>query len=281
MDYKETLNLPRPTFPMKANLSRREPELLQAVGREPAVRADPEGRQGPRAVHPARRPSLRQRPYPHRHRPQQDPQGHHRQARGRWPASMRRYVPGWDCHGLPIEHQVDKKLGAKKKDHDPAEMRQHCRAYARSSSTSSARSSSGWACWATGSNPYLTMTYATRRSSPGSSGSSCRNGGLIRSKKADLLVLHLRDRPGRGRGRVPGRAIAVHLCEVSAVRTTCAGELPGAGRKNGLCRHLDHHPLDPAGQPRDRPAPRFRVRGRRHGGGEVLIVAAGAGRRPA
>ena len=40
------------------------------------------------------------------------------------------YVPGWDCHGLPIEHQVDKKLGSKKRDMSIPEIRQACREYA-------------------------------------------------------------------------------------------------------------------------------------------------------
>src|SRR5262245_55778222 len=40
------------------------------------------------------------------------------------------YVPGWDCHGLPIEHQVDKDLGAKKQALSPLEVRAACRAYA-------------------------------------------------------------------------------------------------------------------------------------------------------
>ena len=68
------------------------------------------------------------------------------------------YVPGWDCHGLPIELQVDKNLGA--------EEEARCRRSRsggpagptpRSSSTSSARSSSAWASSASGTTPYLTM----------------------------------------------------------------------------------------------------------------------------
>src|SRR5262245_66356045 len=40
------------------------------------------------------------------------------------------YVPGWDCHGLPIELQVEKELGRAKKDAMPkAEVRERCRAY--------------------------------------------------------------------------------------------------------------------------------------------------------
>jgi isoleucyl-tRNA synthetase len=40
------------------------------------------------------------------------------------------YVPGWDCHGLPIEHNVDKELGSKKKEMTQAQIRRKCRAYA-------------------------------------------------------------------------------------------------------------------------------------------------------
>ena len=40
------------------------------------------------------------------------------------------YVPGWDCHGLPIEIKVDDDLGRKKLEMDPMEVRDACRAYA-------------------------------------------------------------------------------------------------------------------------------------------------------
>ena len=40
------------------------------------------------------------------------------------------YVPGWDCHGLPIEIKVDEALGRKKLEMDPLEVRNACRKYA-------------------------------------------------------------------------------------------------------------------------------------------------------
>ncbi len=40
------------------------------------------------------------------------------------------YVPGWDCHGLPIEHKVDQELGAKKSQMTAAQIRRACRKYA-------------------------------------------------------------------------------------------------------------------------------------------------------
>ena len=68
------------------------------------------------------------------------------------------YVPGWDCHGLPIELKVDRELGPKKRQMSTAEFRRACRAYARSTSTSSAASSSGSASSALWGDPYLTMS---------------------------------------------------------------------------------------------------------------------------
>jgi isoleucyl-tRNA synthetase len=40
------------------------------------------------------------------------------------------YVPGWDCHGLPIEHQVEKELGNRKKEMSHADIRRFCRDFA-------------------------------------------------------------------------------------------------------------------------------------------------------
>ena len=40
------------------------------------------------------------------------------------------YVPGWDCHGLPIEIKVDEQLGGKKLEMDPVAVREACREYA-------------------------------------------------------------------------------------------------------------------------------------------------------
>lgn len=114
MDYKDTLNLPQTKFKMKANLSQKEPEMLKAWVKEglyDKVQKVTEGRplyllhDGP--------------PYAN---------GHihlgtafnkvlkdiilksKRMAGFHCP-----YIPGWDCHGLPIEHNVDKELGAKKR----------------------------------------------------------------------------------------------------------------------------------------------------------------------
>jgi isoleucyl-tRNA synthetase len=130
MEWKDTLNLPRTDFPMKANLAQREPELVarwqasrlyerlleRNAGRERFVLHD-----GP--------------PYANGHihlghtlnKVLKDLIVKHRAMSGRFAP----YVPGWDCHGLPIELQVEKELGRAKKDALPkAEVRARCRAYA-------------------------------------------------------------------------------------------------------------------------------------------------------
>ena len=115
MDYKKTLNLPQTKFPMKANLSQREPQLLEEWEQHhlfAEIRKLSHGR--PRFIlHDGP-------PYANGHihigtalnKILKDIIVRSRQMMG-FDAV---YVPGWDCNGLPMEHNVDKELGAKKKE---------------------------------------------------------------------------------------------------------------------------------------------------------------------
>ncbi len=68
------------------------------------------------------------------------------------------YVPGWDCHGLPIEIKVDNELGRKKLEMDPLAVREECRkSTPRNTSTCSVHSSSGSAVFGRWDDPYSTM----------------------------------------------------------------------------------------------------------------------------
>ena len=70
------------------------------------------------------------------------------------------YVPGWDCHGLPIEIAVEKKVGKVGQKVDAGDIPRNCAANTRRSrSICSATISSASACSATGSNPYRTMDF--------------------------------------------------------------------------------------------------------------------------
>ncbi len=118
MNYKKTLNLPNTKFPMKASLANKEPVQLkqwEESGLYEKIRKTSEGKKrfilhdGP--------------PYANGHihigtamnKILKDIIVRSKQMEG-FDAP---YVPGWDCHGLPIEHNVDKKLGSKKKKDDP------------------------------------------------------------------------------------------------------------------------------------------------------------------
>ncbi len=129
MDYKSTLNLPKTDFPMKANLPQREPEMLARWAQERLYERIQESRQGsPRYV-------LHDGP------PYANGRIHIGHALNKilkdiiiksktMSGYQVPYVPGWDCHGLPIEHQVLKELGDKKRGMDALAIRKLCREYA-------------------------------------------------------------------------------------------------------------------------------------------------------
>ncbi len=129
MDYKTTLNLPRTDFPMKANLSQREPDMLIWWEDQRLYAQIQKAGQG--------RPQYVLHDGP----PYANGRIHIGHAlnkilkdiivKSRTMAGFHvPYVPGWDCHGLPIEHQVIKELGDKKKDLDASAIRKLCREYA-------------------------------------------------------------------------------------------------------------------------------------------------------
>jgi isoleucyl-tRNA synthetase len=128
-DLRSTLNLPRTDFPMRGNLARMEPERLkrwQADDLYGQVRRAREGR--PRFVlHDGP-------PYANGHihlgtvlnKVLKDVV-----LRSRSMSDLDTpYLPGWDCHGLPIELQVDRSLGAKKRQMSALDFRRACREYA-------------------------------------------------------------------------------------------------------------------------------------------------------
>ena len=128
-NWKDTLNLPRTDFPMRANLPQREPQVLKRWDEIKLYETLLEARKGgPRfAFHDGP-------PYANGHL-------HHghvlnkilKDIACKFKAMTGHYcefIPGWDCHGLPIEHEVDKKLGSKKKNMSQLEIRTACRAYA-------------------------------------------------------------------------------------------------------------------------------------------------------
>ncbi|MEZ5320050.1 MAG: class I tRNA ligase family protein, partial [Vicinamibacterales bacterium] len=158
-DWKDTLNLPRTDFPMKANLPATEPAMLarwDAMDLYGRLRAARRGRatfvlhDGP---------------------PYANGQIHIGHAlnkvlkdlvvKSRSMAGFDApYVPGWDCHGLPIELNVERELGAAAKDRNPAEFRRACRAYAEKFVDSQRVDFKRLGIIGDWANPYLTMNFA-------------------------------------------------------------------------------------------------------------------------
>jgi len=129
-DYKGTMNLPRTEFPMRANLSTREPGWLRFWEENDIYRRSLEAtREGePFVLHDGP-------PYANGHihmgtaynKVLKDVIVKYKSMRG----CFSPYVPGWDCHGQPIEHQVEKNLGPEKMAAiSQAELRGVCRDYA-------------------------------------------------------------------------------------------------------------------------------------------------------
>ncbi|MBW3670324.1 MAG: isoleucine--tRNA ligase [Acidobacteria bacterium] len=69
------------------------------------------------------------------------------------------FVPGWDCHGLPIEHQVDKELGSRKREMSAAEFRRACREFAAKFIDVQREDFIRLGCQGDWFNPYSTMSY--------------------------------------------------------------------------------------------------------------------------
>ena len=69
------------------------------------------------------------------------------------------YVPGWECHGLPIEHQVDKELGKKRFEISPIEKRALCRKYAEKFIDIQREEFMRLGVFGDWENPYLTMSF--------------------------------------------------------------------------------------------------------------------------
>lgn len=159
MDYKETLNLPRTDFPMRANLPAREPEMLarwqsgklyerlleRTAGGERYVLHDgPPYANGNVHLGTALNKIIKdvivkRHLMAGRHAP---------------------YVPGWDCHGMPIEHQVLRDLGDAARTLSRLEIRKRCREFAETYYRIQREQFQRLGVLGDWQHPYLTMTPA-------------------------------------------------------------------------------------------------------------------------
>jgi len=157
-DWKHTLNLPRTDFPMKANLPATEPATI--------ARWKERDLYGQLRAQRAGRPKFVLHDGP----PYANGQIHMGHAlnkilkdlvvKSRSMAGFDApYVPGWDCHGLPIELNVERELGSAAKDESPVEFRRACREYAAAYLDSQREDFARLGVLADWSSPYQTMSF--------------------------------------------------------------------------------------------------------------------------
>ncbi|MDI1351560.1 MAG: isoleucine--tRNA ligase [bacterium] len=176
-EYKDTLNLPNTSFPMKASLATREPQMLanwQAQGLYEQIREARAGRKkfilhdGP--------------PYANGHL-------HCGHALNKilkdiiiksktFSGFDAPFVPGWDCHGLPIELNVEKKVGKAGAKISAKEFRTKCREYASSQIDIQREEFQRLGVLGDWSNPYITMDYHYEANIVRSLGLIIKNGHL-------------------------------------------------------------------------------------------------------
>ena len=158
--YKKTLNLPKTTFPMRADLAKREQQVLETWRADGVYSALLERRRAEGA------PTFLLHDGP----PYANGDIHHGHILNKTLKdflvkfkSMKGYacpfVPGWDCHGLPIEHKVDKALGKKKRDMTKVQIRQACRDYADKFVELQKDQFERMMIFADWEDPYTTMSY--------------------------------------------------------------------------------------------------------------------------
>ena len=160
-DYKSTLNLPQTPFSMRANLPNREPEAIQKWERDQVYQRMVQRRieQGAPSFILHDGPPYANGNIHHGHilnKVLKDFVVKYQNMAGKACA----FVPGWDCHGLPIEHQVDKNLGKKKRDMTKVEIRQACRDYANEFVAIQRDEFKRTLVLADWDNPYRTMDYS-------------------------------------------------------------------------------------------------------------------------
>ncbi len=157
-EYKHTLNLPETSFAMKANLAQREPGMLKRWQEEDVYQQIRDARAG------------RQKFVLHDGPPYANGDIHIGHAVNKILKDIivksktlsgfdAPYVPGWDCHGLPIELNVEKKVGKAGHKVDAATFREKCREYAYKQVNGQREDFKRLGVFGDWDNPYLTMDF--------------------------------------------------------------------------------------------------------------------------
>jgi isoleucyl-tRNA synthetase len=182
MDYKTTLNLPKTDFPMKANLKDLEPRSIdrwQETGIYRLIQEHNSGKPG-YILHDGPPYANGRIHIGHAlNKVLKDVIVKYKSLKG----FSAPYVPGWDCHGLPIEDQVLKNLGPKNEGMSQQEIRKHCREYAEKFIAIQREEFRRLGVFGDWENPYLTMNYGYEAAIVRELGKFVGAGGVYKGKK--------------------------------------------------------------------------------------------------
>jgi isoleucyl-tRNA synthetase len=181
-DYKNTLNLPETGFPMRGDLAKREPVMLQNWYDKELYQRIRQVKKGKKAF------ILHDGP------PYANGKLHIGHAVNKIIKDIiikskslsgydSPYIPGWDCHGLPIEQKVEEQVGKPGVKVTPAEFRQICRDYAASQVELQKADFIRMGVLGDWQNPYLTMNYDTEANIIRALGKVIKNGHLVKGAK--------------------------------------------------------------------------------------------------
>jgi isoleucyl-tRNA synthetase len=185
VDYKDTVNLPKTDFPMKANLAQREPEIQRAWEADRTF----ERIVAANAARPGAKKFVLHDGPPYANgdihighalnKILKDIIVKYRNQKG----ETADYVPGWDCHGLPIELKVDKELGSKKREMDRPAIIEACRKYAKKWIDRQRESFKRLGVFGRWEAPYETMAKGYEADTVRALAAAAERGFLFRGKK--------------------------------------------------------------------------------------------------
>ncbi|TCT14722.1 isoleucyl-tRNA synthetase [Bibersteinia trehalosi] len=182
VDYKNTLNLPETGFPMRGDLAKREPDMLKNWYDKDLYQKIRQARKGRKTFILHDGPPYANGSIHLGHSVNKilkDIINKSKTAMG----FDTPYVPGWDCHGLPIELKVEGLVGKPNEKISAAEFRQKCREYAKEQVEGQKADMIRLGVVADWDNPYLTMNFDTEAEIIRTLGKVIKNGHLYKGSK--------------------------------------------------------------------------------------------------
>ena len=256
-EWKDTCNLPRTAFSMKANLQTAEPETIarwDSMDLYGQIRAARKG---------AKLYLLHDGP------PYANGEIHIGTALNKILKDLvvkshnmlgfdAPYLPGWDCHGLPIELRVDRELGPKKRQLSTADFRRACRAYAEKYVEIQRRDFKRLGIIGVWNDPYLTMAFRYQASIVRALGKFVDQDMVYKGKKPVHWCTHCRTALAEAEVEYEPHtspSIYVEFPLAEASKAELGEPSAGAGRATRVGPDLDDHSLDDPVEPGHRVSP--------------------------